>query len=79
VKVAKVTFIVPAENKILRVSESKLTNKTVITMDLAPQIGFEIFDPETGIKYKVVHVKDVRRRRLKNSPYVDYVAELDRA
>jgi hypothetical protein len=74
----KVTFIAPGENKILRVSHSKLANKTVATLQEPPALGFEIIDFETGTKYKVVRVKDVRRRRLKATPFVDFIAEVDR-
>jgi hypothetical protein len=75
----KVTFIAPSENKILRVSSSKLANRAVATLEEPPPIGFEIFDFETGKKYKVVRVKDVRRRRLKATPFVDFIAEVDRS
>jgi hypothetical protein len=76
--VARVTFIVPTENRILQVSNSRLRNRTVANMQQPPEIGFEMIEEQTGVKYKVIRVKDVRRRRLRATPFVDFIAELDR-
>ena len=73
----RVSFIAVKENKTLQLPGSTSTNRSISDMPHPPNVGFEITDLETGIKYRVVSVKDVRQGSTVPG-FLDYMAELER-
>lgn len=74
----RVCFIILKENKTLQLPGSTSTNPGISDLSGPPNVGMEITDVATGIKYKVASVKDVRMGTAVPG-FLDYMAELVRA